>query len=100
VPLYDYKCEACGAEFEVERPLIAKGAVKCACGSSKTSKVFSAAGIVFKGSGFHVTDYRGRPAESKSNGKPVETKAESVKSADAPAAPAKSETPPKSGKDE
>jgi len=57
MPLYDFQCRACGAVFEIERPLGAGGKVKCRlCGSLRTDKMFSAAGIVFKGSGFYATD--------------------------------------------
>jgi putative FmdB family regulatory protein len=57
MPLYDFQCRACGTIFEIERPLGASGKVKCSlCGSVRTDKMFSAAGIVFKGSGFYVTD--------------------------------------------
>jgi putative FmdB family regulatory protein len=55
--VYDFRCEACGAEFEVERPLGASGKVRCRkCASMRTLKVFGATGIVFRGSGFYVTD--------------------------------------------
>lgn len=57
MPVYDYKCAACGAEFEIDRAFGAAGKVRCAkCRSTRTEKVFSAAGIVFRGSGFYVTD--------------------------------------------
>jgi putative FmdB family regulatory protein len=63
--LFDFHCENCGREFEVERPLGATGAVKCPhCSSTKTTKVFSAAGIVFKGSGFYVTDSKSKGGSS------------------------------------
>jgi len=83
MPLYDFCCEKCGTEFEVQRALGATGAVKCPhCGSTKTTKVFSATGIVFKGSGFYVTDSKskaGGSSESKSTtGKPVEKTAETA----------------------
>jgi putative FmdB family regulatory protein len=69
MPLYDYQCEKCENVFEVERPLTATGSVRCpSCGSTKTAKVFSAAGIVFKGSGFYVTDSKGKtPAPAKTD---------------------------------
>lgn len=64
MPLYDYQCEKCEAVFEVERAFGASGSVKCrACGSTRTTKIFNAAGIVFKGSGFYVTDSKSRGAE-------------------------------------
>ena len=92
--VYDFKCENCGAEFEVERPLGATGAAKCPkCGSTKTAKVFSAAGIVFKGSGFYVTDSKSKPSgggDSKpAETKPVETKPAEAAKPEQPATPSK-----------
>jgi len=57
MPLYDYQCEKCGVNFEHEHAMSFTGKVKCpACGSVRTTKVFSPAGVHFKGSGFYVTD--------------------------------------------
>jgi putative FmdB family regulatory protein len=91
MPLYDYSCEKCGTEFEVERPLGATGAVKCPnCGSLKTVKIFSASGIVFKGSGFYVTDSKSGSEKKETTGKPVEEKADSGESKPAESEAAKS----------
>ncbi len=60
MPLYDYLCERCGAEFEVQRKMADTSKVKCeACKSVRTTKIFSVTGIHFKGSGFYVTDSKG-----------------------------------------
>ena len=57
MPLYDFQCEQCETIFEVERSMTETRTETCpACGSKKTVKVFSSAGISFKGSGFYVTD--------------------------------------------
>lgn len=57
MPEYDYQCEKCERTFVVEHPMAYRGKVKCPhCGSFSTVKVFHAAGVVFKGSGFYVTD--------------------------------------------
>ncbi|MBN2081434.1 zinc ribbon domain-containing protein [bacterium] len=57
MPEYDYQCEKCETVFVTEHPMSFSGKVKCpACGSTKTTKVFHPAGVVFKGSGFYVTD--------------------------------------------
>ena len=57
MPEYDYQCNKCGAEFVKNHPMAFNGKVKCpACGSARTVKIFHAAGVVFKGSGFYVTD--------------------------------------------
>lgn len=55
---YDYRCTACGKTFEVEHGMTEKPQIVCPdCGESAT-KVFSASGIKFEGSGFYNTDQR------------------------------------------
>jgi putative FmdB family regulatory protein len=99
MPVFDFQCEKCGNEFEVERPLGAAGTVKCpSCGSTKTAKVFSAAGIVFKGSGFYVTDSKAGSSEKKADksGTPIEKKTGTTDTGTSDSKPAKTEKP-KSG---
>ena len=69
MPVYDYQCDKCEATFEVERPIGFSGRVKCtSCGSMRTSKVFAPAGVVFKGSGFYVTDSAGKSRSTVNSG--------------------------------
>jgi len=67
MPTYEYTCEKCGHHFEVvqsisEKPL--KSCPKTACprktwGKGKVRRAISGgAGLLFKGSGFYITDYR------------------------------------------
>ena len=59
MPWYDYQCEKCGFVFEVQRAMSDTGKVQCkSCNSTRTVKIFTPAGIQFKGSGFYVTDSR------------------------------------------
>jgi putative FmdB family regulatory protein len=69
MPLYDYRCAACGKETEVRHGFNDTHAEPCAhCGGAMT-RVFNPAPIVFKGSGFYVTDSRpSSGAESSSGG--------------------------------
>lgn len=72
MPLYDYQCSACGTVFEVEHAMSAKPQPKCPqCGSAKTEKVFSPAGVQFKGGGFYVTDSRGSAGNSAGTSKDI-----------------------------
>lgn len=66
MPRYDFRCDACDVVFEVERPMGATGDVTCPTCGDLAKKVFSATGMVLKGSGFHNTDYRPRPSEGAS----------------------------------
>lgn len=55
---YDYRCPACDTQFEVEHPMSERPEVRCPACGEVASQVFSASGIVFKGSGFYNTDQR------------------------------------------
>ena len=60
MPTYDYKCSACGHEFEKFQSITAKSVRTCPeCGRRKVQRLIgTGAGIIFKGSGFYQTDYR------------------------------------------
>jgi putative FmdB family regulatory protein len=67
MPKYDFKCEVCSTVFEVTRSFGDSSLEPCPeCGGA-TKRVFAPIGIVFKGSGFHNTDYRSRPKQDGSN---------------------------------
>ncbi len=78
MPVYEYRCIANGHQFDLYQSVGAVPPACPVCGSS-TRKVYSSVGIIFKGPGFHVTDYR-RPAASdgqsseKQSGEKSETK--------------------------
>lgn len=55
MPLYDYKCGQCG-EFELEQSMLDKPLTTCPKCGQPIRRLFSASGIMFKGSGFYVTD--------------------------------------------
>jgi len=61
MPTYDYSCDACKYEFEVFEPITAQPQKKCPnCKKNKLRRLFGAGGgLIFKGSGFYQTDYRG-----------------------------------------
>ncbi len=64
MPRYDYRCTSCAHTFEVTRPIGSTSEESCPhCGASGR-RVFTPVGVVFKGSGFHNTDYRSAPAET------------------------------------
>ena len=59
---YDYRCPACGSVFEVEHPMGEHPEVACPACGGLAEHVFSASGIVFKGSGYYNTDQRSKGA--------------------------------------
>jgi putative FmdB family regulatory protein len=107
MPTYEYVCTKCGHEFEKfhsmsEKPLAVCPKELCAqkkWGKGKVTKKISAgAGLIFKGSGFYITDYRSdkyKEAAKKDSAasKPAESKpaaTESKPAAKAESKPAKS----------
>ena len=71
MPTYQYACTACSERLEAVQSFTDAPLTECpACGGA-LRKVFSAVGVVFKGSGFYKTDSRSAP---KSDGKSSDSK--------------------------
>jgi putative FmdB family regulatory protein len=70
MPTYDYKCDACGTQFERFQPITASAIRKCPkCGKLKVRRLIGpGAGLIFKGSGFYITDYRSEGYKSAAKG--------------------------------
>src|SRR5215203_4681719 len=60
MPTYDYKCAACAHTFEKFQSIKSDPIKKCpVCGKNKVQRLIgTGAGLIFKGSGFYITDYR------------------------------------------
>lgn len=58
MPMYDYRCKACGARFEAWQKFTDDPISVCPTCSGPAQRVIHAAGIMFKGSGFYSTDSR------------------------------------------
>jgi putative FmdB family regulatory protein len=87
MPIYTYRCENCGVQFERQQKFSDAPLTRCPECSKKTlRKVYMPVGIVFKGSGFYATDHRspsggnrpapGEKSSEKASEKPAESKAE------------------------
>jgi putative FmdB family regulatory protein len=84
MPTYEYKCDACGQAFEKFQSIKADPIKVCPhCGQESVRRLISmGGGLIFKGSGFYITDYRDKgyadsaKAESVAGGdaKPADTK--------------------------
>ena len=99
MPTYEYICEKCGHEFETVQSISAKPLRMCpreSCARKKWGrgrvkrKISAGGGLLFKGSGFYITDYRSKSyteaakkdsAPAKSESKPAESKTAPAKSA-------------------
>lgn len=60
MPTYDYKCDACEHAWEEFQSIKAEPTKKCpSCGKKKARRLIGGgAGLIFRGSGFYLTDYR------------------------------------------
>ena len=58
MPKYQYRCDDCGADLEVFQKFTDDALTQCPECEGRLKKVFSAVGVVFKGSGFYKTDNR------------------------------------------
>jgi len=59
MPTYDYKCLACESRFERFQGITAPVIEACPeCGGKVKRLIGAGAGLIFKGSGFYITDYR------------------------------------------
>jgi putative FmdB family regulatory protein len=59
MPTYGYRCGICGHEFEIQQRITAQPLATCPKCGGKLSKMLYPAGIIFKGSGYYTTDYKG-----------------------------------------
>jgi putative FmdB family regulatory protein len=64
VPTYQYQCTECGEGLEAVQKFTDDALTECPNCGGRLKKVFSAVGIVFKGSGFYRNDSRGSSSSS------------------------------------
>jgi putative FmdB family regulatory protein len=72
MPTYEYRCKSCGYEFEEFQSMSSDPLVVCPkCAEPSLKRLMSSgAGLVFKGSGFYLTDYK-KTGSSTSQSKPA-----------------------------
>jgi putative FmdB family regulatory protein len=71
MPTYDYRCKSCGFEFEEFQPMSADPLVVCPkCAEPSLKRLMSTGvGLLFKGSGFYLTDYKKSGSSASSSAK-------------------------------
>ena len=86
MPIYEYRCGACGFEKEYLQKRSDAPIIDCpSCGKPEMVKLVSAAGFQLKGSGWYATDFKNsgsKPAEKKPE-KQAEDKSDAAKSSEA-----------------
>lgn len=65
MPTYAFRCTECEHEFEVTQSISAPPAKSCVKCRGPVKKLFFPIGIQFKGTGFHINDYRKADAPTK-----------------------------------
>ena len=60
MPLYEYQCEDCGVRFERRQHITDEAIEVCPECGGKVHRLIHPVGIIFKGSGFYVTDNRAK----------------------------------------
>jgi putative FmdB family regulatory protein len=81
MPTYEYECLKCGKRFEVFQKMTDEPKKRCPTCRGKVRRLIGAgAGMIFKGSGFYITDYRSKDykeQKKKESGAPAPAKDES-----------------------
>ena len=96
MPTYDYACRECGHRFEAFQSMKDDALTTCPiCAQESLQRLIGAgAGLVFKGSGYYLTDYK-RSSSAPSGGAPsASADASSGGTSTAAAAPAETTSPP------
>ncbi|NUO80128.1 zinc ribbon domain-containing protein [candidate division KSB1 bacterium] len=82
MPTYDYDCASCNQTFEIFQSITAPPLDKCpTCGGKVQRRIHGGTGLIFKGSGFYLTDYK------KSNSSASDNKSDKGEDKAKPAAP-------------
>jgi putative FmdB family regulatory protein len=89
MPVYTYRCESCGVQFERTQKFSDAPLTRCPeCGKKELRKVYTPVGIVFKGSGFYSTDHRSPSGQGRLSGSHSEEKSTTSESKSSEPAPA------------
>jgi len=104
MPTYEYECAKCGHKFEKFQPITDKPLTLCPeelCGQKRWGKgrvkraIGGGAGLIFKGSGFYITDYRSEKYKEAAKKESTAAKPTASSSAsETKSTPAKKETSP------
>ena len=75
MPIYEYRCEACGYDLEALQKVSDAPLTKCPqCGENRLRKQLTAAGFRLKGSGWYETDFKGKKPDKEAGKEPAADK--------------------------
>jgi putative FmdB family regulatory protein len=99
MPTYQYRCVDCGSELEVVQKFTDASLTECPECDGSLRKVYSAVGVVFKGSGFYATDNRtkGKAAAAASSSGEKSSSTEKSSASEKSSSPEKSSSTADSG---
>lgn len=87
MPTYEYRCAACAHDFEKFQKMNDEPVAECPeCGAAAQRRLSGGAGLLFKGSGFYITDYRNDSYKKAASAEGGGSEAKSGGEAKAPAA--------------
>ena len=93
MPIYEYECENCGVRFDRLQSMQADPVRQCPECSGQVHKVMHAAGIIFKGSGWYITDSKKSTSSTVTGENKTEPKAAKTDQTDQSAQTAKTDKP-------
>jgi len=89
MPTYEYVCQKCGHRFELFQRITDAPRKRCPeCKGAVRRVIGAGAGLLFKGDGFYITDYRSKEYREKAKSESSEPKKEPAKEAAKTPAPA------------
>lgn len=93
MPIYEYQCDGCSYRFEVKQSIKDDPLSTCERCGQAVRRLISSPGIMFKGSGWYVTDYSDKLKPPSSGSGETNTAKSGESKESAPAAPASTTTP-------
>lgn len=85
MPIYEYQCESCAYKFEVKQSIKDDPISTCERCGNPVRRLISSPGIMFKGSGWYITDYSDKMKPSKEGDQPAAAGTEKKEPTPAPA---------------
>ena len=97
MPIYEYECEQCGVRFERLQRMADAALTDCPECAGHIHRVMQPVGIIFKGSGFYVTDTKGKSSTGVLKKKDEEAKSAATSESSATTPATSSATTPTAG---